>query len=396
MSATQYYVASSIDGFMATGEDDLAWLFEFNGADGQVAAYERFYEGVGALVMGAGTFRFLLDQGLTEWPYPGVPTWVFSHTELPRFEGADIRFVQGGVASVHREALAAAGEKNLWLVGGGNLAAQFYELGLLDELLLTLVPVLLGSGKALLPLGSPTAPLQLIHQQVLGKAWSNCIIGCRGRKIPLRARVSRARPWSEPGSERQSFGCRARLNSPDHIGHPDCGKPTALLIGHHDFMRGQCPTEVDRGAGSGNQALGGCPMVAGPDLDSQCLPGAQPGVDSGREGTQGFRQNYMGSAMQQAGDLGVPAHGHRGDDPVPAQFQERDLHFLDQVAHPVIPQGLVHRLGHAGLDELLSEGVGSIGIGFGVRHGSRLACPADSTKLQSSGSAVAESADWTK
>ncbi|POC75353.1 deaminase, partial [Vibrio vulnificus] len=58
MNSTQYFVAASLDGFIATADDDLAWLFEFNGADGQEAAYQRFYDGVGALMMGADTFRF--------------------------------------------------------------------------------------------------------------------------------------------------------------------------------------------------------------------------------------------------------------------------------------------------------------------------------------------------
>lgn len=172
MGLTQYFVASSLDGFIATSDDDLAWLFEFNGAEGQEAAYQQFYEGVGALIMGADTFRFLLAQGLDQWPYSEVPTWVFSHSdlsELSDFPGADIRFVSGEVASVHHEAKLAAGEKNLWLVGGGKLVAQFHELGLLDEVLLTLIPVLLGSGKPLLPLKSPTAPLELLRQQRLGK-----------------------------------------------------------------------------------------------------------------------------------------------------------------------------------------------------------------------------------
>lgn len=186
MNSTQYFVATSLDGFIATTDDDLAWLFEFNGADGQEAAYQRFYDGVGALIMGADTFRFLLSQDLDAWPYPDVPTWVFSHRDRlgeTAFDGADIRFVQGDVQPIHREALAAAGEKNLWLVGGGNLVAQFQELGLLDELLLTLIPTVLGAGKPLLPLKSPTLPLELLEHTVLGKGM-----------VELRYRVSGPSP----------------------------------------------------------------------------------------------------------------------------------------------------------------------------------------------------------
>ncbi len=80
------------------------------------------------------------------WPYEGLPAWVFTSRELPVIEGADIRFASGPVAPHHAEMTAAAGDRGVWLVGGGHLAAQFAAEGLIDELILTLVPVVLGSG----------------------------------------------------------------------------------------------------------------------------------------------------------------------------------------------------------------------------------------------------------
>jgi dihydrofolate reductase len=63
----------------------------------------------------------------------------------------------------------SAGDRNIWVVGGGNLAAQFADAGLLDELILSVIPVVLGAGKRLLPLKGPTPPLQLAASRTLGR-----------------------------------------------------------------------------------------------------------------------------------------------------------------------------------------------------------------------------------
>ncbi|MRG93694.1 dihydrofolate reductase family protein [Polyangium spumosum] len=160
MTRTQYYVAASIDGYIADAEGRLGWLFQFNGAPGVDEHYKAFLAGVGALAMGASTYEFLLGEGLKTWPYEGLPTWVFTHRALPTFAGADIRFTAEDVAAVCEQMARAAGEKNIWLMGGGNLVAQFAQRGLLDEILLGVAPVVLGGGTPLLPTSIP-GPLEL-------------------------------------------------------------------------------------------------------------------------------------------------------------------------------------------------------------------------------------------
>ena len=166
MSKTQYYVASSLDGFIAESDDTLAWLLGYEGsytgpeAEPMKGAYERWYEGVGAVVMGSATYQFLLDE-VDEWPYKNEPSWVLSSRTLPTFEGADIRIVDAPVPDLIDEMKAAAGERDLWVVGGGNVASQFADEGLLDELLVTVVPVVLGQGKPLFDRRLRGAPLEL-------------------------------------------------------------------------------------------------------------------------------------------------------------------------------------------------------------------------------------------
>lgn len=152
MTSTVYYVAASIDGFIADAEGKLDWLFPFDGPE-VAAHYGAFMKTVGAIVMGAATYEFLLGFE-KNWPYPGIPTWVLTHRALGRFagEGVDLRFTATDeVKQLHAEVVRAAEGKNVWMVGGGKVAAQFARHGLIDELHLGLTPVVLGAGAPLLP-----------------------------------------------------------------------------------------------------------------------------------------------------------------------------------------------------------------------------------------------------
>jgi dihydrofolate reductase len=160
---TQYYVAATIDGFIAEHDGGLDWLTSIPVGRG---GYDEFYAGVGALVMGAGTYEWVLER-VEKWPYPEGPTWVFTHRELKPFEDGDIRFVQGSPSEHLDEMREAAGDKNIWVVGGGELASQFVEEGLLDELILNVASAVLGEG---IPLFAGRIPghLHLTATQVKG------------------------------------------------------------------------------------------------------------------------------------------------------------------------------------------------------------------------------------
>ncbi|HEU4657541.1 MAG TPA: dihydrofolate reductase family protein [Capillimicrobium sp.] len=146
---TQYYVAASLDGRIAEDDDGLDWLTTFGGGDAtedEPEGYAEFIQTVGALVMGARTYDVLVGGLVETWPYEGLPTFVYAHRERPIMDGADVRFVDGAVGERHDEMVAAANGRHLWVVGGGRLASQYVAAGLLDDLLVTVVPVWLGSG----------------------------------------------------------------------------------------------------------------------------------------------------------------------------------------------------------------------------------------------------------
>jgi dihydrofolate reductase len=79
------------------------------------------------------------------------PCWVFTHRELERWPEAAITFASGDVRPIHAEMQAAARGRNVWIAGGGDLAGQFADAGLLDEVIVYLAPVTLGGGAPLLP-----------------------------------------------------------------------------------------------------------------------------------------------------------------------------------------------------------------------------------------------------
>jgi dihydrofolate reductase len=175
---TIYYGACSLDGYLAGVDDDLDWLIHYEGAAAyetgepgpmsEGGGYDRFYEGVRALAMGSVTYEWILDHldvagAGGEWPYRGKPCWVLSSRDLrvPSGEGVDVRIVDAPVDQLYGEMAAAAGDGVLWVVGGGNVASQFSDAGLIDELILTIVPVILGEGKPVFAL-PPTGSLQLI------------------------------------------------------------------------------------------------------------------------------------------------------------------------------------------------------------------------------------------
>ena len=157
MSLTQYYTATTLDGFIADPDDSLDWLFTRAQDKDGPQNYGAFIAEVGALAMGATTYEWILDHEFSgkdpsewKWPYD-LPCWVFTHRELDVVPNAAIEFTSGDVAPVHEAMAAAAGDRNVWVVGGGDLAGQFADAGLLDEVIVSIAPVSLGAGKPLLP-----------------------------------------------------------------------------------------------------------------------------------------------------------------------------------------------------------------------------------------------------
>ena len=148
--ATIYYTASSLDGFIVDEHGRLDWLLsrdiDVNGPFG----YEAFNTSVGALVMGSQTYEWLVRNQPGPWMYE-QPSWVLSSRPGIVADGHPVRVFTGEVTALHPQLIAAAGDRDVWVVGGGVVAAQFVEAGLVDEMIVSYAPCTLGTGAPVLP-----------------------------------------------------------------------------------------------------------------------------------------------------------------------------------------------------------------------------------------------------
>ncbi len=156
-----YFVAASLDGFIADSSGGVDFLKQVE-AEGEDYGYQEFYSSVDALIMGTGTYNSLLKFGV--WPYAGKPTYLLSQTVLNPV--SDVVLIKEHPARLLSQ-IYGAGSKHVWLVGGGKLASTMLAQGLITDIVLSLVPVMLGSGVRLFSgRESRTTNLTLKNHQV--------------------------------------------------------------------------------------------------------------------------------------------------------------------------------------------------------------------------------------
>jgi dihydrofolate reductase len=148
--------ATTINGWIADAENSLSWLFEVDG--GTEPDPSLLPQNATVLVEGSTTYEWMLREfDLLAQPHKWQdfhrdrPTFVFTTRSLPAPEGADIRFVRGSVEKALPAIRAAAGAGDVWVIGGGELAGQFFDANALDEIALSVAPVALDGGAPLFP-----------------------------------------------------------------------------------------------------------------------------------------------------------------------------------------------------------------------------------------------------
>lgn len=174
MGRIRFDTATTLDGFIADDHHSLAWLFAVPGSDDA----EREIETPDAAidVMGSHTYEWMLRESdmlaqPEKWAefFGSTPVFVFTSRILPIPEGADVRFVDSSVAEALPRLREVAGDGDIWVVGGGDLAGQFLDADALDELAVSIAPVTLGAGAPLFPRRLESDRLHLVETRQVGQ-----------------------------------------------------------------------------------------------------------------------------------------------------------------------------------------------------------------------------------
>ncbi|MBD2085962.1 dihydrofolate reductase family protein [Trichocoleus sp. ST-U3] len=150
------FIASSLDGYIARQSGDIDWLFT-----DQDYSYSEFFASVDTLLMGRKTYEQVLTFG--EYPYKGVKSYVF--TKNPLFPADSNAEVIREDIKEFVEQLRQVDGKNIWLVGGSQLTHALMSQNLVDELILSIHPTILGEGIPLFDNGTISQSLNLTKCQ---------------------------------------------------------------------------------------------------------------------------------------------------------------------------------------------------------------------------------------
>ena len=157
-------IASTLDGYIATKEESLQWLFDVEGEGDN--GYGAFYSDIDTIIMGKKTYDWLEKEQAGQWPYSDKTSYILTHQKISSTDN---------IVFIDKEKLTelsvnfADTDKNIWVVGGGEVIKLFIENHWVDELQVTIAPVLLGDGISLFPSGNYKEKLQLIDTKIYGQ-----------------------------------------------------------------------------------------------------------------------------------------------------------------------------------------------------------------------------------
>jgi len=167
------YIAVSLDGYIARVNGDVSWLDAYQNVD---YGYADFVEEVGAVIMGSRTYEMIPSLG--GWPYGNRKGFVVTGRKLRATDGIDIEFTSDLLPLIVRKAKRAAMGKAVYLVGGDELATSFVNQGLIDEMLLFIIPTLLGGGISLFRTVHACPTFRLV--KII--PYKNCVVQLHYRK----------------------------------------------------------------------------------------------------------------------------------------------------------------------------------------------------------------------
>jgi dihydrofolate reductase len=150
------FIASSLDGYIATKDESLEWLFAVEGEGDN--GFSEFYDTVDTVLMGKKSYDWVMKQEIEEFPYKNKECYVFTRSSYQDTE--NVKFVNDDINNFVNK-LKNKGGTNIWVVGGGELLNSFIQEDLVDEFIITIAPTILGNGIPLFKEGNHQLDLSL-------------------------------------------------------------------------------------------------------------------------------------------------------------------------------------------------------------------------------------------
>lgn len=157
------YIASSIDGFIARENGSLDWLDNVPNPNNTDHGYTAFLTDVETIIMGRKTYDTVIGFGI-DWPYANKTTYVVSRNSDLKLTTPNTYVLTSDLEAFVTE-LKQSGKKNCWLVGGGDLNSYFFSRNLIDSMILSIAPVVLGQGISLIGNKTSTSNWTLIKTE---------------------------------------------------------------------------------------------------------------------------------------------------------------------------------------------------------------------------------------
>ena len=194
MRKVKYAVGASLDGYVAAADGSVDWLNRATSkAKGEDFGMREFFQSIDTVLMGRKTYEIALQMGMGKGGYPKMKNYVFSRT-LPPGERDGVEFVSGDPGELIARLRQQPG-KDIWLCGGGELAREVLKSQALDEVILGIVPVLIGGGRSTFPPGFPETEVELVEC----KQYKGGVVGLTYRVVNASTAAANAERPS-PGS----------------------------------------------------------------------------------------------------------------------------------------------------------------------------------------------------
>lgn len=157
------FIAASLDGYIATSDEDLSFLSIVQ-QEGEDYGYSEFISHVDTVIMGRKTYDWIMNE-MKDFPHKDKETYIITRT--PRPENGRINFFTGNLTDLVRRLKLDSG-KNIFIDGGAEIIDSLLKDNLIDEMIISIIPILLGDGIRLFKDGRPELRLKLMHSECYG------------------------------------------------------------------------------------------------------------------------------------------------------------------------------------------------------------------------------------